>query len=751
MSATLNDKPKITGVDAQGNPVDLSDFEESYYKPGEVEATIEDYFESFESITEGQIIKGKILKITDKEVFIDVNFKSEGVIPVHEFKSISEYKTGDEIEVFLEQIEDSEGNINLSKSRADFLKVWDKIYEAYENEEIVEGRLLRRIKGGVVVDLFGVDAFLPGSQIDLRQIPDMDAIIGETFEFRVIKINKIRRNIVVSRRVILEADRMEQRDKILSELKKSEVREGSVKNITDFGAFIDLGGVDGLLHITDMSWGRVNHPSEIVALGDTLNVMILDFDDNKERISLGLKQLTEHPWKDVIEKFPEGSRVRGKVVSITDYGAFMELEKGIEGLIHISEMSWTQHIKHPSKLVGIGDIVEAVVLKVDKDNHKISLGFKQLEPDPWENVYNDYPIGSVSTGKVRNIAAFGAFVELQEGVDGLVHISDMSWTKKINYPGEIIKKGDSVEVKILNIDEEKRRISLGIKQLTDDPWSNLAEQFPVGKEIECEVARILDRGIVVNLTNDVEGFIPLKELGQPVKHPSDVYVIGDKNPAKVIEFDIDGRKIVVSVSEYFKGRPEEELKEYLAAHPVKKSAAKKSIKKDKNDTLKEEAENTPVETGDEAVDTPEDAEKAPVETVEAVDTPEASENAGEPAKVETEVATEENTQKTETDAVVESTESSESVEETDTVEASENVETEKEPEVIEPTEKAEAPESLTEEVPAVENESDKEPEVAVSTETEKDAETVTEAEAIETPENTESTEPVDSADDEKKE
>jgi small subunit ribosomal protein S1 len=778
MSATLKGKTDTTGVDAQGNPVDLSDFEDSYYKPGEVEATLEDYFESFESITEGQIVKGKILKITDKEVFIDVNFKSEGVIPIHEFKSIEEYKTGDEIEVFLEQIEDSEGNIILSKSRADFLKVWDKIHEAYENEEIVKGKLLRRIKGGVVVDLFGVDAFLPGSQIDLRQIPDMDAIIGETFEFRVIKINKIRRNIVVSRRVILEADRMEQREKILSDLKKGDVREGSVKNITDFGAFIDLGGVDGLLHITDMSWGRVNHPSEIVALGDTLNVMILDFDDNKERISLGLKQLTEHPWKDVIEKFPEGSRVRGKVVSITDYGAFMELEKGIEGLIHISEMSWTQHIKHPSKLVGIGDIVEAVVLKVDKDNHKISLGFKQLEPDPWENVYNDYPIGSVSTGKVRNIAAFGAFIELQEGVDGLVHISDMSWTKKINYPGEIIKKGDSVEVKILDIDEEKRRISLGIKQLTEDPWSNLAEQFPVGKEIECEVARILDRGIVVNLTEDVEGFIPLKELGQALKHPSDVYNIGDKTPAKVIEFDIDGRKIVVSVSEYFKGRPEEELKEYLAAHPVKKSAPKKDKRKDKKSKAKESEGET---------------EETPVKTDETVDSTEASESAGEPEKVEIKEAVEEEAPEAEAEAVAESPDSSESVEQatapetddssekddvsetaddddgikpdnepelveaeesTDEKEASKEVDAADAVDVAEASESAEEPES-SEVADAVETEDKteikEEPEATVVTEAEKDVETETETEVAETPENIESTETKDSADEEKKE
>lgn len=591
MSAALKKEKISVGVDASGNKVDLSDFEESYYKPGEVEEALENYFESIESIAEGQVVKGRILKITNKEVFVDVNFKSEGVIPIQEFKSVRDYKIGDEIEVFLEQIEDSEGNIILSKSRADFLRVWDKIYDAFEDQTIVKGKLIRRIKGGVVVDLYGVDAFLPGSQIDLRQIPDMNSIIGETFEFRVIKVNKARRNIVVSRRVILEEGRMQQREKILTELKKGSVREGIVKNITDFGAFIDLGGVDGLLHITDMSWGRVNHPSEVVALGDNINVMVLDFDDNKARISLGLKQLTEHPWKDVEEKFPEGTRVRGKIVSITDYGAFMELEKGIEGLIHISEMSWTQHVKHPSKLVGIGDVVEAVVLKLDKENQKISLGFKQLEPDPWEHVNTDFPIDSVTTGKVRNIAAFGAFIELKEGVDGLVHISDMSWTKKINYPGEVLKKGDTVEVKILDIDEEKRRISLGIKQLTEDPWSELAKQFVVGADIECEVARILDRGLVVNLTSDVEGFIPLKELGQNVRHPSDIYKGGDKIPARVIEFDIDGRKIVVSVAEYFKDKEDGEFKAYLEANPVKERAGKKGRKREKKPEAKDAESN----------------------------------------------------------------------------------------------------------------------------------------------------------------
>jgi small subunit ribosomal protein S1 len=576
----VEEMKKNFGVDASGNQIDLSDFEESFYKPGDVEKTLVEYEQSLEGIKEGDVVKGRILKITDKEVFVDVNFKSEGVIHLTEFKNVGDYKVGDEIDVYLEQVEDNEGQIILSKSRADFLKVWDRIYEAYENTSVVEGRLVRRIKGGVVVDLFGVDAFLPGSQIDLRQVPDMDAIIGHIFQFRVIKVNKTRRNIVVSRRVILEEERANSRGKILAELEKDQIREGTVKNITDFGAFIDLDGVDGLLHITDMSWGRVNHPSEIVAIGDKLKVKVLDFNENKERISLGLKQLSEHPWKGIEDKFPEGSKVRGKIVSITDYGAFMELEKGIEGLIHISEMSWTQHIKHPSKIVGIGDIVEAAVLKVDKESQKISLGLKQLEPDPWEDVAAEFPIDSIVSGKVRNIAAFGAFVELKDGVDGLIHISDMSWTKKINHTSEILKKGDTIDVKVLDVDVDKRRISLGIKQLSDDPWAELAKQFSVGTDMQCTVVRILDRGVVVSLNADVEGFVPLKELRQDLKHPSAVYAPGDLVLAKVIEFDIEGRKIVLSVDDYFRKKDESEWQAYVAAHPIREPA-KAKVKKPK--------------------------------------------------------------------------------------------------------------------------------------------------------------------------
>ncbi|ERP31547.1 30S ribosomal protein S1 [Chitinivibrio alkaliphilus] len=557
------------GIDAQGNPVDLSIFSESNYKPGEVDQILSAYEEqadtvnSVSNITEKEIVKGKILDITNNEVYVDIDFKSEGAIPVTQFRNIEEYAPGDEIDVFIERLEGEDGNLVLSKTRADFLKVWDKINDAYEEGDIVQGKLLRRIKGGIVVDLFGIDAFLPGSQIALRQIPDMDEIIGKTFDFKVIKVNKLRRNIVVSRRVILEEERAELRDQTIAKIEKGKVITGEVKNITDFGAFIDLGGVDGLLHITDMSWGRVNDPHDIVEMHQKLDVMVLDYNKNKERISLGLKQLSEHPWDGIEEKYPEGTRVRGRVVSITDYGAFMEIEKGIEGLIHISEMSWTQHIKHPSKIVSVGDIVEAVVLKIDRNEQKISLGLKQLEPDPWDNIREEFPIGSIVTGKVRNLASFGAFVELKEGIDGLIHISDMSWTKKITTADEILSKGDMIDVKVIDIDESKRRISLGLKQLTEDPWDELSQKFVVGNSVEVEVCRMLDRGIIVNLGNEVEGFIPLKELGREVKHPVQIYRRGDTFNAQVIEFDLDGKRIILSIKEC------EDFQEHCENFPVK--------------------------------------------------------------------------------------------------------------------------------------------------------------------------------------
>lgn len=412
---------------------------------------MEEYFSTLSGLEVGKVVEGTIRQISDTEVLVDVNFKSEGVVSLGEFKESPDLEVGNKVEVYIEALEDSEGRLVLSKTRADFIRVWEKIREAFENDEIVRGTLVRRIKGGVVVDLFGIDAFLPGSQIDLRQIPDINALIGEDFDLKVIKVNKARRNIVVSRRSVLEEERSRLRGNVLDNLDKSQVRVGIVKNITDFGAFIDLGGVDGLLHITDMSYRRISHPSELVSLGQEIEVKILDYNENKERISLGLKQLQDHPWKDALVKFPEESLVKGKVVSITDYGAFIELDEGIEGLIHVSEMSWTQHVKHPSKLLTVGEEVEAVVLKIDVDNEKISLGLKQLEKDPWEDIESELPPGAKVTGEIRNLASFGAFVEIKEGVDGLIHVSDMSWTKKVNHPSDLLSKGDNVELSLIHI------------------------------------------------------------------------------------------------------------------------------------------------------------------------------------------------------------------------------------------------------------------------------------------------------------
>jgi small subunit ribosomal protein S1 len=525
-------------------------WEDDEYTDEERLAMMEMYNGTLASIDEGQIVKSKVLEIRDNMVVLDIGFKSEGAVPLDEFKDHPELKVGDEVEVLLEHLEDQEGSVVLSKKKADFMRVWEKIRLAYENDTPVEGTLVKKIKGGVVVDLMGVDAFLPGSQIALRRVPNIDELLGQKYEFKIIKLNKRRRNIVVSRRVILEVERAGKREKLMKELQKDQVRKGVVKNITDFGAFIDLGGVDGLLHITDMSWGRISHPSELVHIGQELEVKILDIDWERERISLGLKQLQSYPWKDVAEKYPVGTRVQGKVVSITNYGAFIELEPGIEGLVHISEMSWTRNVRHPSKLVSIGEVIEAVVLKVDPNEEKISLGMKQTEQDPWVVLPYKYPVGTRITGKVRNLTSFGAFVEIEPGIDGLIHISDMSWTKRIQHPSEVVKKGDTVDVVILNIDAENKRISLGLKQATEDPWLRIGETYPVGTEAEGKVVRLMDKGVVVDIGNDIEGFIPVSQLvpGKTVTNPADAVYEGMRLESRILEVDPIHRRIVLAVT-----------------------------------------------------------------------------------------------------------------------------------------------------------------------------------------------------------
>ncbi len=529
-------------VVSQNELVEERDYSEEEY--GNFKRLYEDTLSEF---VEGQLLIGKVLAITSKEVAVDIGFKSEGVIPIDEFVNPEELKIGDDIEVFLDNVEDQDGQLVLSKKKADFMRVWEKVLEAHERGEIVRGRCVRRIKGGIVVDLMGIDAFLPGSQIDLKPIRDFDAYIGQKMDFRVVKVNELRKNIVVSHRVLVEEAMSEQRGKILAHLAKGQVLEGMVKNITDFGVFIDLGGVDGLLHINDLSWGRVGHPSEIVSLDQKIKVQVLDYNEAKDRISLGLKQLLPHPWIDVDKKYPVGSVIRGKVVSISDYGAFVELEKGVEGLIHISEMSWTQHIRHPSKLVSVGEMVDAKVLNIDLEERKISLGLKQLEPDPWQDIERKYPVGSHQKGVVRNLTNFGAFVELEEGIDGLVHISDLSWTKKIRHPGEVVKKGDEIDVVVLNVDKNNRRISLGYKQTKVNPWDIFENEYKVHTKTQGKIVRMIDKGVIIELPSEVDGFVPISHLAKPnLTKPADGYAVGDSLELVVIEFNKDNKKIILS-------------------------------------------------------------------------------------------------------------------------------------------------------------------------------------------------------------
>ena len=560
--------------------VKLEELEEEHeYSPQEMETLTKLYDQTLEELKEGEVVSGRILNITDSAVIVDIGFKSEGIVPKEEFDNIEELKPGDEVEVYVDELDNGEGQVLLSRKRADFIKNWDRVIEKYENDEVIPGTITRRIKGGMVVNIMGVDAFLPGSQIDVKPIRDFDALIGKQMNFKIVKVNRARKNIVVSSRALIEKELEGKRKEILETLEKGQVRKGTVKNITDFGVFIDLGGVDGLLHITDLSWGRVNHPSELVKLDQELEVMVLDFNENKDRISLGLKQLQPHPWDNVEEKYPVNSVVKGRVVSITDYGAFVELEKGIEGLIHISEMSWSQHIKHPSQILTVGQEVEAMVLNVEPEQKKISLGLKQLEPDPWENIEERYPVGSIHKGIVRNITQFGVFVELEEGIDGLVHISDLSWTRKIQHPSEIVKRNDEMEVMVLGINREERRIALGHKQIEPNPWDTFEEEYKVGAETTGKIARFVDKGVIVTLPHGVDAFIPNQHIPTPRgKKPSEIYEEGTEINAKVIEFDKENKKIVLSVVNYFRDKERKDYEEYLAKQGLAANTIEDMIK-----------------------------------------------------------------------------------------------------------------------------------------------------------------------------
>lgn len=527
------------------------------------------YTDSFRDVKEGEMIKGKVVRVQGDYVILDVGFKSEGSIPLNEFFEGVEPKIGQEIEVVLESVEDLEGNLVLSKQRADFLRIWERVLRAYDTGEIIQGKIVKRIKGGMVVDLLGMEAFLPGSQIDIRPIRDFDAFVGQTMDFKVVKVNIPTENVVVSHKVLVEEEIADQRDAILHSLEKGQILEGIVKAITDFGVFVDLGGVDGLIHITDLSWGRINHPNEVVKLDETIKVVVTEFDEEKRRISLSLKKLLPHPWEKIEERFNIGDKVSGRVVSLTDYGAFIEIEKGIEGLIHNSEMSWTQHIKHPSQVVAMGQIVEAVILSLDKEDKKISLGIKQLEPDPWETLMIKYPVGSQHEGVARNLTNFGVFVELEPGVDGLVHISDLSWTKKIRHPGEVVKKGEKLDVLVLGVDVDQRKISLGHKQISQNPWDVFENTYSVGIITEGKVVRIIEKGIITELPDNVDGFVPANQLStNKIKNLANHFPIDSVLPLKVLEFDKENKKIVLSAIAALKEKSEQEIQKYLVTHKL---------------------------------------------------------------------------------------------------------------------------------------------------------------------------------------
>ena len=500
------------------------------------------YENTLNEIEEKEIVTGRIISIDDKYVVIDIGFKSEGIVAVNEFnnKQLESMAAGDEVDVFLDRVEDKDGQLILSRRKADILQAWEKIEASHTSGEVVEGLIKRRIKGGMVVDLFGIDAFLPGSQIDVRPVRDFDAYVNKTMEFQVVKLNMVAENVVVSHRALIENDLEEQREQILETIESGQVLEGAVKNITDFGVFIDLGGVDGLLHITDLSWGRVDNPSEIVQLDQRLNVAVIDFDERSKRVSLGLKQLQPHPWEGIQAKYPEGMKVQGRVVSIADYGAFIELEKGVEGLIHISEMSWTQHIKHPSQLVEKDDVVECIVLNINEDEKKISLGVKQLTKDPWADILERFPIGSKHQGTVRNLTNFGVFVELEPGIDGLIHVSDLSWEDKIEHPNEVVKKDQEIEVVILGVDFDNRRITLGHKQVTQNPWETYAKEYTPGTEVKGSVVKVTDRGAFVALEKGAEAFLNMtKSVVAEFKE-------GDGVEAYILRFDEQGKNIELS-------------------------------------------------------------------------------------------------------------------------------------------------------------------------------------------------------------
>jgi len=542
------------------------------------------YDETLNKVADHQVCDGKVISVDKKEVVVNIGYKSDGIIPASEFRYNPDLKIGDVVEVYVESAEDKKGQLILSHKKARMSKSWDRVNAALEAEEIVQGYIKCRTKGGMIVDVFGIEAFLPGSQIDVHPIRDYDQFVGKTMEFKIVKINQEFRNVVVSHKALIEQELEAQKKEIIGRLEKGQILEGTVKNITTYGVFVDLGGVDGLIHITDLSWGRVDDPHKVVELDQKINVVILDFDDEKRRIALGLKQLTPHPWDALDANLKVGDHVKGKVVVIADYGAFVEVQPGVEGLIHVSEMSWSQHLRSAQEFLKVGEEVEAVILTLDRDERKMSLGIKQLREDPWENIEAKYPVGSKHTAKVRNFTNFGVFVELEEGVDGLIHISDLSWTKKVKHPSEFTQVGAEIEVIVLDIDKENRRLSLGHKQLEDNPWDVFEEKFTVGSIHEGKITELLEKGAVVALDENVEGFATPKHLQ---KEDGSQAQAGETLPFKVIEFNKDSKRIILSHSRTFEDPAREEKK---AAAAAKKAAPR--AKKDETPKIENVAAST---------------------------------------------------------------------------------------------------------------------------------------------------------------
>jgi small subunit ribosomal protein S1 len=543
----------------------------------------EQYAGTFNQINQGEIIEGSVVSINNKDVVLNIGFKSDGLVALSEFRDLPDLKIGDTVDVFVESQEDANGQLVLSRKRAKTQKSWEEINEALENDKVIDGFVKSRTKGGLIVDIKGVEAFLPGSQIDIKPIRDYDVYVGKTMEFKVVKINHEFKNVVVSHKVLIEDDLENQKSEIVAKLEKGQVLEGTVKNITDFGVFIDLGGVDGLLHITDISWGRIEHPKEVLSLDQTINVVVLDFDDEKKRIALGLKQLSEHPWESLDKNLEIGSKVKGKIVTVADYGAFLEIIPGVEGLIHVSEMSWSQNLRSPQEFLKVGDEIEAEILTLDREERKMSLGIKQLTPDPWQNITERYPVGSKQSAVVKNMTNFGVFVELEDGIDGLIHISDLSWSKKVNHPNEFTKVGERLDVVVLELDEENRKLSLGHKQLEENPWDTFETIFTEGSVHEGTVIKVGDKGDIVALQYGVEGFCPNKHS---VKEDGSALKVDEVAEFKIIEFNKENKRLVISHSRIWEDAKAEARIEEFNARKKEAKAANSAVKKVKDSVEK---------------------------------------------------------------------------------------------------------------------------------------------------------------------